>query len=130
MVIEVYVKVGRPGAKGQPLFQIANFTQKAELELARSRRRAAVEQAKASAGEAADLQRLASIRGRRRCRRPRRRCRRRRRTLADATEQLELWEEIYARTSGRSARMTWSQAFAVQTAMAASSTRRRPTWRC
>ncbi len=61
-VIGVYVKIGDKVAKGQPLFQIRNFTQKAELKQAEGKAAeasAAVAQANAAVIRAqADLQRL------------------------------------------------------------------------
>src|SRR4051794_14790202 len=100
-VIGVYVKPGDRVTKGQPLFQLRNFTQKAELEEAKGKvaeAQAAVEQAKASVARSeADLQRLVEY--------PRpedvppveARVKEAEANLADVTKQLELWEDIYAK---------------------------------
>lgn len=100
-VIGVYVKPGDRVTKGQALFQIRNFTQKAEVEEAKGKvaeAQAAVEQAKAGVTRAeADLQRLVEY--------PRpedvppveAKVKEAEANLADVTKQLELWEEIYAK---------------------------------
>jgi multidrug resistance efflux pump len=100
-VIAVHVKPGDRVTKGQPLFQIRNFTQKAEVEEAKGRVKeaeAAVEQARAAVARSeADLLRLAEFPRPEEVPPAQAKVTEAEAALADVTKQLELWEEIYAK---------------------------------
>jgi multidrug efflux pump subunit AcrA (membrane-fusion protein) len=84
-VIGVFVRVGDRVSKGQPLFQIRNFTQKAELESAKAA--LALAQAKLKKLEESPRpEELPPLEAK---------VRESQSNLADATKQLELWQGIY-----------------------------------
>jgi len=84
-VIGVFVKVGDKVTKGQPLFQIRNFTQKAEVESARAA--LAMADAKLKKLEASPRpEEIPPLEAK---------VREGESNVADARKQLELWEAIY-----------------------------------
>ena len=84
-VIGVFVKVGDKVTKGQPLFQIRNFTQKAELESAKAALLLAQAKLK-KLEESPRPEELPPLEAK---------VRESQSNLSDATKQLELWESIY-----------------------------------
>jgi multidrug resistance efflux pump len=84
-VIGVFVKVGDKVTKGQPLFQIRNFTQKAELESAKAALLLAQAKLK-KLEESPRPEELHPLEAK---------VRESQSNLSDATKQLELWESIY-----------------------------------